>query len=132
MNRQEQLLEENIARLIQSASNPGARPGDRIRMQTFQLLVAQMQSQSADIPFPDAIIGLLGGILALAAVWLVGGVIMTGAQWTANPSLLFVALWLLLNLALVPVASIVIVRRRQYGNQTKHQTQAGASLRRGR
>jgi hypothetical protein len=52
-------------------------------------------------------------MLVLAATWLAAQVAATGTLSRANPALLMLTAWLGANLALVPVASIVILVRRQ-------------------
>jgi hypothetical protein len=113
MNDRERYLERNTAHLVQAAFGPQARPSARAAEQALRLLLDQVQGRSTEIAFPDAAVGILGATLVLAATWLTAQVIVSGPSLTANPSLLTLAAWLGANLALVPVASIVILIRRQ-------------------
>lgn len=115
MNREEHYLEENTACLIQAAYGPDVRPSPKAGEQTFRLLLAYVRARSAAVAFPDAAVGALGAMLALMAVWLTVQTAVTGTPLISNPSLLVIAAWLILNLALVPVASIVILIGRQRG-----------------
>ena len=113
MNDRERYLDRNTAHLIRTAFVPQARPSTRAAEQALRLLLDQVRERSAKAPFPDAAVGILGAALVLAATWLTAQVIITGTSLTATPSLLVLAAWLGANLALVPVASIVILIRRQ-------------------
>jgi hypothetical protein len=113
MNERERYLDRNVAHLIRTAFGPQARPSARAAEQALRLLLDQVQGRSTEIAFPDAAVGILGATLVLAATWLTAQVIVSGPSLTANPSLLMMAAWLGANLALVPVASIVILIRRQ-------------------
>jgi hypothetical protein len=81
----------------------------------FQILLTHVRGRSSEVPFPDIAVTALGGLLALAAIWLVGWRTGAGTSLSTNPTLLIPAAWLLLNLAPVPVACIVILKRRQDG-----------------
>ena len=113
MNDRERYLDRNVAHLIRTAFGPQARPSARAAEQALRLLLDQVRDRSAKAPFPDAVVGVLGATLVLAGVWLTAQVIVNGTLPTFNPSLLMTAAWLGANLALVPVASIVILIRRQ-------------------
>ena len=113
MNERERYLDRNAAHLIRVAFGPHARPSARAAEQALRLLLDQVRERSAKAPFPDAAVGVLGATLVLAATWLTAQVIVTGTLPSANPSLLMMAAWLGANMALVPVASIVILIRRQ-------------------
>jgi hypothetical protein len=113
MNERERYLDRNTAHLIRMAFGPHARPSARAAEQALRLLLDQVRERAAEAAFPDAVVGILGATLVLAATWLTAQVIVTGTSLTASPSLLVLAAWLAANLALVPVASIVILIRRQ-------------------
>ena len=113
MNERERYLDRNTAHLIRAAFGPHARPSARAAEQALRLLLDQVRERSSEAPFPDAAVGVLGATLVLAATWLTVQVIVSGTSLTVNPALLMMAAWLGANLALVPVASIVILIRRQ-------------------
>jgi hypothetical protein len=113
MNERERYLDRNTAHLIRAALGPHARPSARAADQTFRLLLDQLRTRSSEVAFPDAAVGVLGTTLVLAATWLTAQVTITGTSPFANPSLLMMSAWAVTNLALLPVASIVILIRRQ-------------------
>ena len=113
MNDRERYLERNTAHLVRAAFGPRARPSARAVERTLRLLLDRVRKRPAEVPFPDAVVGVLGATLVLAATWFTAQVTVTGTLPSANPSLLMMAAWLGANLALVPVASIVILIRRQ-------------------
>jgi hypothetical protein len=113
MNERERYLDRNTAHLIRAALGSQARPSARAAEQALRLLLDQVRERSAKAPFPDAAVGILGATLVLAATWFTVQVIVSSPSLTANPSLLMMAAWLAANLALLPVASIVILIRRQ-------------------
>ena len=115
MNENERYLDRNTAHLVRAAFGPHARPSARAAEQALRLLLDQVRERSAKAPFPDAAVGVLGATLVLAAICLTAQVIVNGTSLTVNPSLLGLAAWLSANLALLPVASIVILIRRQHG-----------------
>jgi len=113
MNDSERYLDRNTAHLVRAAFGPRARPSARATEQTLRLLLDQVRKRPTKAPFPDAVVGVLGAMLVLAAMWLAAQVTVIGTPLTTNPSLLMLAAWLGANLALLPVASTVIVIRRQ-------------------
>lgn len=113
MNERERYLDRNTARLIRAAFGPQTRPSARAAEQALRLLLDQVRERSAEAAFPDAVVGILGATLVLAAAWLTAQVLAGGSSPTASPLLLMVAAWLGANLALMPVASIVILIRRR-------------------
>ena len=115
MNENERYLDRNTAHLVRAAFGPHARPSARVAEQALRLLLDQVRERSTKAPFPDAVVGILGATLVLAAIWLTAQVAVGGTSLTATPSLLVLAAWLSANLALLPVASIVILIRRQHG-----------------
>ena len=114
MNQRERYLEENTARLIRAAFDPNARPSPHASERAFQSLLADVRARSAAVAFPDSAVGVLGATLALAATWLAIQAAAAATSFIANPPLLLMAAWLALNLALVPIASVVILIRRQH------------------
>jgi hypothetical protein len=113
MNDRERYLDRNTAHLVRAAFGPRARPSARAAERTLRLLLDRVRKRPAEVPFPDAVVGVLGAMLVLAATWLAAQVAATGTLSRANPALLMLTAWLGANLALVPVASIVILVRRQ-------------------
>ena len=111
----ERYLEENITRLIRAAFGPEARPSRQTVERTLQSLLALIHARSAAVAFPDAAVGVLGGMLVLIASWLAIQLAFTGTSMLSIPALLAMAAWLTANVALLPVASILILIMRQRG-----------------
>lgn len=112
MNQEDPMLEENVARLVRAAASAEARPTPELRQQVFQRLRDVLHDRTTPVRFPDGLLAGLGLVLSLAGGW--SGLSLLGIlpSATENPLLLLIAVGLLLNLALVPVAGIVIVKRR--------------------
>lgn len=111
----ERYLEQNTARLVRASFGPHARPSRQATERSFRLLLAQVRARTAVVTFPDAAVGIMGATLALAATWLALQAAIAGTPVTTSPSLLALVAWLVANLALVPVASLVILIRRRHG-----------------
>lgn len=107
--------EENTARLIRAAYDPSARPTAEASEGTYHLLLAHVRGPMAVDGFPDLVVGLLGGMLAIAVVWLSVRVVWGGASFSADPALWSVGVWAIVNLSVVPVAGVVILIGRKHG-----------------
>jgi hypothetical protein len=108
--------EKNTARLIHAAYDSSARPTTEAKEQVFRLLLNHMRAPAAVEDFPTLVVGLLGGMLAIAIAWLVARVAWIGPSLYIDPTLLAVGVWAFVNLSAVPVAGIVILKRRKnYG-----------------
>jgi hypothetical protein len=118
MSQQGDPLEENTARLIRAAYRLSTRPTAQMSKEMLRSLSDHARARSATPAFPDIAIVILGGLLAALPVWLAVQAFLSNTSLVADPSLLATALWLVLNLGVVPVASILIVIRRRYGRQT--------------
>lgn len=106
-------LEGNMARLLQAALGGEAQLRPELRRQTLGRLLAEMRARPAAVAFPDTVVVLLGGVLALAACGLALLAADGGAMaWNASPVLLLLAAGLALNLAVMPISGVVIVLRR--------------------
>jgi len=116
-NDKEQWRENNTAQLIQAGIGADARLDPRVKERVWLRLAAQMSKQPAPAPFPDFAIGTLGVLLVLAAVGALVRYLGTSAPSmlpSMSPSLFFIPLFfLVLNFAMIPVASILIVIRRR-------------------
>jgi len=116
-NDKEQWRENNTAQLIQAGIGADARLDPRVKERVWLRLAAQMSTQPAPAPFPDFAIGTLGVLLVLAAVGALVRYLGTSAPSmlpSMSPSLFFIPLFfLVLNFAMIPVASILIVIRRR-------------------
>ena len=72
-------------------------------------------SSQRKMEFPDGALLGLTGVLALMVVWLIVQISSGQSIMTSIP-LVIMAVILILNLALVPIASMVIVIRRRHAN----------------
>jgi hypothetical protein len=109
--------ENDMARLIQAGIGGDARLDPAVKERVWLRLAAQMPKQPVLAPFPDFAIGTLGVLLVLAAVGALVRYLGTSAPSmlpSMSPSLFFIPLFfLILNFAMIPVASILIVIRRR-------------------
>ncbi len=115
MKREEEWLDKNLKLLLRAAANRNTRPGKQVRERVFHHILTHLRVQSTEVSFPDAAVGTLGVLLALAMVWFVYAVVRTDVSWSTLPTSLFVTAVLVLNLALLPVASFMILWRRRNG-----------------
>lgn len=100
--------EENFARLLQNAYGAEARPSTHIYQQTYQRLLAEMRAGTEPASFPDTVVVCIGGLLFLSVIWL----LIQSESLAANPAAVLLLAGALANLVLVPVASIIIVKKR--------------------
>ena len=63
----------------------------------------------------EVVVGFLGAMLAVAVVWLIARLAWGEASLYADPALLTIGVWAVANMFVVPVAGIVILKRRKYG-----------------
>jgi hypothetical protein len=110
VNRNEKALEENAARLIRAAYGPDARPGSQASETAYRLLLAHVRAKRAAPDFPDLALGILGAVFVCTAAWLAARVLLDGTSLLADPSLVVVSTWVILNLAMLPIASIIILQ----------------------
>ena len=111
----ERYLDNNTARLIRTAFGPDARPSEQAAERLFLAARALVHARATVVAFPDAAVGILGTMLVLVAIWLSIQLVITGTYALGIPPLLAMATWLAANLALLPIASIVILIRRPLG-----------------
>jgi hypothetical protein len=111
----EENVEENTARLIRAALDPSGRPTVEASEGTFHLLIEHVRARATLKDFPDLVVGFLGGMLTIAVTWLIVRVVWDGASLSADPALLSVGLWAIVNLSVVPVAGVVILKGRKHG-----------------
>ena len=112
MNQEDPMLEENVARLVRAAASAEAHPTPEFRQQTFRRLQGVLRNRTAPVRFPDGLLVGLGLVLNLAGGWSLLSLVGVLPFSAENPLVLLIAVGLLFNLALVPVAGIVIVKRR--------------------
>ena len=110
-------LEQNAARLIRAAYGQPTHPTPEAGKKLFRLLLGHIRGRRATPGFPDVAIVVMGGLLALVAGCLAIQALLPSSLRIGDLSLLATAAWLVLNLAVVPVAGIVVVMRRKHGQQ---------------
>ena len=106
-------LETNTVRFIQDSYNQQARLNAGLQKNMLHRLQEASGMYRRRIEFPDGALLSLSGVLALTTLWLVIQVI-SGQTISSSASLTITAVILILNLLLVPVASVVIVIRRRH------------------
>ena len=113
MNDKDRDLEENTSQLIQAGFGTDVRPGPLASERTFRLLAAQHRRSHAPVAFPEGVLAVLTGILALMAVLLATQIVAQGVPQATDPTFVITALPLALNLICVPIAGIVTLTRRR-------------------
>ena len=111
----EENVKENTARLVSAAYDPSARPTAEVGERVRRLLFEHARAQAAMDDFPEVVVGFLGAMLAVAVVWLIARLAWGEASLYADPALLTIGVWAVANMFVVPVAGIVILKRRKYG-----------------
>ena len=105
---------ENVSRLVQAGLGAGARLDPLTREKVRQRLKVELRSKPSAAGFPDYSLAVLAGVLAAMALSLGGRIVAPGVRVTTSAPLIMVAVILGLNLAMVPLAAIIIVRRRRH------------------
>ncbi len=113
MNDENCAREENTARLIMAGFGLEARPGPVARERMFRLLAARHRLSHTPVAFPEGVLALLTGVVALMAVLLAMQVVGQGAPRATDPTFVVTALPVALNLICAPIAGILIVTRRR-------------------
>lgn len=107
-------LESNVARLIQIGYSAESRPDPAMHSGMLRILAIDVHGRERIAALPEWIVAVLVGFLVFLAAWLA----LANPQVTVPTgfnSLYFVAAFvLILNLAFIPIASIIIVIRRRY------------------
>lgn len=118
MQQSDDFLEANTARLVEASMGGEARLDPQLRQAMRQHLISELNARTAIHPFPEKALGLLTifGLLAIAGTLTQ----LSQGQMTAFENGLWPILILLLlaNLALLPIASVVIVLHRRTHEQT--------------
>ena len=113
MNDKDRYLEENTSQLIRAGFGTEVRPGPLASERTFRLLAAQHRASHALIAFPEGVLAVLSGVLALMAMLLATQIVGQGVPRATDPTFALTALPLAFNLICVPIAAIVTVTRRR-------------------
>lgn len=113
MNDADGHLETNVARLLESACGEDTLLDPSLREHTRRQLTRSLHLSCSAPAFPDRAVALLGFVLAGAATWLAFQVTGGGFEEAWRLPGLLIALPLSANLALVPLAAVVIFQRRR-------------------
>lgn len=110
MRREHDDQEEAARGMLQDAFGPETRLDAALRAETWRLVLATARANRQEAGFPDSAFAWLAGAFVLMAAWLA---IRVGAWGPAGGGLPWsaVAGVVLANLAWLPVAAFVIVRR---------------------
>lgn len=114
MNGSHDHLEDNIARLIQVGYSHESRPDPLAHDRMLQRLTNSMPGRQRVAVLPEWIVVALVGYLVFLAAWLVALNQQAVMSMGLNSIYFAVAFVLILNLAFIPIASILIVIRRRY------------------
>jgi hypothetical protein len=112
MKDEEYYLEENIARLVAASHDPQAQPDQVLKERIFTRLVEEQHRRYAEQDFPGFVLVLMAAALLGLAVWTIFQLEGVSAS-SIHPFLPVVLLLLGLNVVWVPLASILIVKRRR-------------------
>jgi hypothetical protein len=110
-------LESNMARLIKAGMSGEARLDPELRESMGRRLAGEGNARAATAPFPEKALGLLTAFGVLAILGVLAQLNQVGVNTFENGYWLILALLLLFNLALTPVASVVIIARRRQHDQ---------------
>jgi hypothetical protein len=113
MNEDQSHVEANVARLIQAAMGGGAQLEHDTRKRIWGRLSAEVRCLPALHRFPEWALTLLGGVQVCAAWWFGSRVARGGIREAIGTLDLLLSLPVLFNLALVPIAAMVILQRRR-------------------
>lgn len=113
MTREQTVFDLNLERLIRAACGAEARPTPATRRRLRRRLSAVLSETRPPREFPAGILALLGGLILLSAAagFLSGRA--AGVRLPLGIALNPASLMALVNLAALPIASLVIVIRRK-------------------
>jgi hypothetical protein len=107
-------VERNIERLVEAAFNRDARLAASSRDATYRLLLADLRSRRGVEAFPERLLVLLTVIVVLLTAWLVARLGLGDFTASASPVLPLAAALVVINVAVVPVAALVVVIGRKH------------------
>ncbi len=113
MNQQESPFDRNLERLIRASFGPDTRLTPSAREQLHQRLSAALPETRRPKEFPAGILALFSSLVLLLAATNVLSIWDTSIRLPLSFALNPVGLLVLLNLACLPIASLVIILRRK-------------------
>ena len=116
---QEERLRENVARLVRAAYGPSARPDAQAHADLLRRLRGTVRERHAWADFPDGAVIVISAVLLAMVVWIGWHCALPRGACLTSPSSIVAAGWVVLNLAALPVASVVILKSR---GETRRET----------
>ena len=114
MDEQIDYLEQNVSRLIRTSFPEPARLSPQLRQNTYRQLLAQFRAEKADEMLPPRISFILVCALCALAICSIARLSGSGVSFGMTGVSLVVGAVLVINLAVVPVASVIVVIRSRY------------------
>lgn len=109
MNQKERYLEENVARLLNAGFGGAARQDFQTKKRTLQHLITQLREQKVATEFPDIVLVFIVCILIFIGVWMAAQILGPGVPEVMRLLFIIPTLILVINLAFVPVTTILII-----------------------
>jgi hypothetical protein len=113
MNQQESQFDQNLERLIQASCGPETRPKPSAREQLHQRLSAELREIRRQEEFPAGILAVLSGVVLLLVAASFLSPSYTAVRISHGFELNPIGFVILVNLACLPIASLVIILRRK-------------------
>ena len=114
MNEKRSIIEENIQHLIQSAFDIGKRPNFHLKKRTFYKLQKQLKKKTLSSDFSSAGLGVLCCLILFQMILFALSSLSGTVESTNDIPLLVMGGMTILNLASIPIAAYVIIKRRRY------------------
>ena len=105
--------QSNITRLLEAGLSGEARLDPTLKKTMYQQLVHELRSAREPSAFPVKVLAALSALGGLAALWVLIQVGQIDMSMTESDRLLMLAMPLLANIMLAPVASLVIIIKRR-------------------
>ena len=118
MRHEDDDQDEEALHWLQAAFPPAARLDSQRRAETWRLVLAAARAYRSDVGFPDTAFVWLTAGLVLMGAWLAIRLNLSAAPMNSLP-LAVVTLVVLINIVCLPVAALVIVRRKRTWHDPK-------------
>jgi len=112
-DREQNVEEENLERLLHAAYSSQVRPDPLKRAANLRRLAEAIRPQNAPSEFPEKALALLTLLLVGVGFWVLFQVASGSFMANQDEALEVMALFVLANLLLTPVAGFLIVARRR-------------------
>jgi len=114
MTEKKTYLESNIQQLLQAAITIANKPDAQLKERTYGLLQKELGKQISTRTFSRTILVFLCALLVLMSLWLFLKISNDLVQALNDISLIIMGGILLLNLAAIPIAGFILVKRRRH------------------